>query len=76
MDRIPGGSGIEPMLTVLETHIYQVKKMASFCRQETDGMHRILAVPTYLAGYPADLKAGYRISRRISSSTFKCLVKY
>ncbi len=24
MDRIPGGSGIEPMLSVLETHIYQV----------------------------------------------------
>ena len=24
MDRVPEGEGIEPMLTVLETHIYQV----------------------------------------------------
>jgi hypothetical protein len=43
------------------------------------GMHLILILP---AGYPANLKTGYRISSagrisgRIFNSTFKYLVKY
>jgi hypothetical protein len=40
-------------------------------------MQRILILPDIRsAGYPANLKAGFRISGRIYNSTFKCLEKY
>jgi hypothetical protein len=39
-------------------------------------MHRILTLlDNWPAGYPANLKVGYRISGRIFNSAFKCLVK-
>ena len=54
MDRVPEGEGIEPMLTVLETHIYQVSKLR---RKQIMGIYyENYKMCIFLEGYKKTLK--------------------
>ena len=63
MDRVPEGEGIEPMLTVLETHIYQVLKLRRkqkgvYILKKIQNMHfwRVINSASWFIGKRMDLK--------------------